>query len=576
MENYSENNYQEAVLGLVAPIGVDLDTIVAHLKSLIEQFGFEPIIIQISNLQEILNTNRLTSIDRIELDDRSIEMGKLRKENENSGIESEVFSLLFSKYLSQNRKYDKNKVYILDSLKRPEEIVCLKNIYGKSFYTIGVTSTYEDRIKQKTKETNDPKLAKKLVDEDFEKQFEPKNNFKNQTDKAFQLSDIFLNLNEENIDLVCSHLERFIDLIFGAPIVTPTLDEHNMFLAYMSSFRSADLSRQVGSAIINHHQDIVALGANDVPQYGGGHYWPDVPYKVYDENSKNHPNSFTDKRDYTLGMDKNSDEKSKIIKDIATTLIDKVSIDESELIKLLDSTKLADITEYGRAVHAEMSSLMSAARNGVSVNKATMYCTTYPCHNCAKHIVAAGLDKVFYIEPYPKSKAIELHSDAITDSDVSDNNKVKFEAFSGVGPKRYQDLFSMKLGDSRPIKRKNGSNSIAFMRKEVKMLRVPVSVNVTKLKEEEYLSQIPEIKTLAEISSVDIRKNSEIKFFLENEGYGVIKALSEHENDFFFRVRNLSDSSEKDSLMKGAKVNFEILKGEKKGVFFADDIKFDS
>ncbi|MDN3612645.1 hypothetical protein QWZ16_23945 [Vibrio ostreicida] len=26
----------------------------------------------------------------------------------------------------------------------------------------------------------------------------------------------------------------------------------------------------------------------------------------------------------------------------------------------------------------------------------------FPCHNCAKHIVASGIKRVVYVEPYPK------------------------------------------------------------------------------------------------------------------------------------------------------------------------------
>jgi cytidine deaminase len=573
MNSVSENSYQEVILGLVAPIGVDLDKIVDHLCQVVKKFNFEPVVIQVNQLQNILELEELTTIDRTELDSRSIEMGKLRKNNADTGIESEVFTSLFIKYLSCSRSSD-NKVYILDSLKRPEEIERLKTIYGKSFYTVGVTSTYEDRIKQKTKELGDSEVAKKQVDEDYEKQINSKDPFNNQTNKAFQLSDLFLNLSDENLTLVYSHLERFVDLIFGAPIVTPTPNEHNMFLAYMSSLRSADLSRQVGSAITNQHHDIIAMGANDVPQYGGGHYWPDTPYIVYDTGNKNN-HLFEDQRDYTLGVDKNSEEKDNIIYDIITSLKTAVTdVSTDKLYELINKTKLADITEYGRAVHAEMSALMTAARNGVKVNKATMYCTTYPCHNCAKHIVAAGLDKVFYIEPYPKSKAIELHKDSITDTEFSDNHKVKFEAFSGIGPKRYQDLFSMKLGDGQPIIRKIGSESIPFNRNSVKSLRVPVNIKVTKLNEDDYLTSSPEVSYISEKLVDENRKTSEIKFFLKSEKYGCIKALSDYENDLFFRIVNLDDTADIELIKRNAKVSFEIVKGDKKGVLFADKIQF--
>ena len=65
---------------------------------------------------------------------------------------------------------------------------------------------------------------------------------------------------------------------------------------------------------------------------------------------------------------------------------------------------------------------------------------------CAKHIVAAGLDKVVFLEPYPKSLAFDLHSDSI-DVEGSDRGMhkeypaVKFVHFYGVTPRRYREFF---------------------------------------------------------------------------------------------------------------------------------------
>ena len=50
---------------------------------------------------------------------------------------------------------------------------------------------------------------------------------------------------------------------------------------------------------------------------------------------------------------------------------------------------LRELTEYGRAVHAEMDALLDAARRGVAVQGATLYVSTFPCHSCARHVIAA-------------------------------------------------------------------------------------------------------------------------------------------------------------------------------------------
>jgi hypothetical protein len=64
---------------------------------------------------------------------------------------------------------------------------------------------------------------------------------------------------------------------------------------------------------------------------------------------------------------------------------------------------------------------------------------------CAKHIIAAGVGKVVYIEPYPKSLTKQLHADAarIEDDSSAPQNALGFLPFNGIGPRRYSDLFEM-------------------------------------------------------------------------------------------------------------------------------------
>jgi len=88
-----------------------------------------------------------------------------------------------------------------------------------------------------------------------------------------------------------------------------------------------------------------------------------------------------------------------------------------------------------------MEAILSVAREGKhSLIGATLYTTTYPCHNCARHIVAAGLKTVIYIHPYSKSKAIKLHYDAISE-DPNEKKKVVFKQYDGVAPHNYLRSF---------------------------------------------------------------------------------------------------------------------------------------
>jgi deoxycytidylate deaminase len=117
----------------------------------------------------------------------------------------------------------------------------------------------------------------------------------------------------------------------------------------------------------------------------------------------------------------------------ARKIIEKM-LSGSEFRQTLKRAGFLDITEFGRAVHAEMAALMSCATRGAPTRGLTLFCTTFPCHNCTKHLVAAGVARVVFIEPYPKSRAVELHSDAI--SLTKEQGKVEFRPFVGIGPKR--------------------------------------------------------------------------------------------------------------------------------------------
>jgi len=274
-----------------------------------------------------------------------------------------------------------------------------------------------------------------------------------QTRNTFYTSDVFFDIDSKNFQ---DHLKRFFDLIFCNPYITPTKDEFAMFLAFTSSFRSGDLSRQIGAVVSSKEGEVIATGCNDVPKKGGGLYWSDDP---------------NDKRDFVKGYDANE----KIKNEIATKIVSKIKLEESKtkiseekLRKILKESGLFDITEYGRAVHAEMEALSTCSRIGISPREGTIYSTTFPCHNCAKHIVASGITRVVFVEPYPKSKALRLHDDSIEIKKESTNHetKVVFEVFIGVGPRRFIDLFSLKLSNGVKIIRKQKGKTIKWSEQE--------------------------------------------------------------------------------------------------------------
>lgn len=64
------------------------------------------------------------------------------------------------------------------------------------------------------------------------------------------------------------------------------------------------------------------------------------------------------------------------------------------------------------AIHAEQNAIIQAAKLGVSIDGATLYCTHQPCSVCAKMIINAGIVRVVYREGYPDDFARQLLSEA--------------------------------------------------------------------------------------------------------------------------------------------------------------------
>jgi dCMP deaminase len=67
-------------------------------------------------------------------------------------------------------------------------------------------------------------------------------------------------------------------------------------------------------------------------------------------------------------------------------------------------------TERGgciRTIHAEQNAIAYAARVGIPLEGSTLYVTMSPCIDCAKLIIATGIEKVIYKEKYRKGYAVD-------------------------------------------------------------------------------------------------------------------------------------------------------------------------
>ena len=87
-------------------------------------------------------------------------------------------------------------------------------------------------------------------------------------------------------------------------------------------------------------------------------------------------------------------------------------VERGECLRVKQGIPSGTRQEVCYAVHAEQNAIVQAAKLGVSVDGATLYCTHQPCVICAKMIINAGIKRVVFKHGYPDDFSMELFKEA--------------------------------------------------------------------------------------------------------------------------------------------------------------------
>lgn len=468
VETFATRRSSELVIAFAGPIGCGIRSVIDETDSLLRARGYVVVRVKLSEFIEQAVTDGTVVLPNWAKDDSSAKFrryrelqdaGKaLRKDSGNRAILAEfaIQKIVLDRRTSAGAAekgtplddviVPKRVAYLIDQVKRPEEVDLLRAVYRNLFYVIGITRVKEHRETALERETLHKDEISILMEID---RLEDKVDGQ-QLDKTLHLADYFIRNDKVTVEDGRKKIDRVLALLHGDQSITPTDDEQGMYAAYAAGLRSACLSRQVGASIVGSTGEILATGCNDVPKAGGGLYSASSGNK--DMRCVHHQeqicfNDFHKKQlQQEIGEEVDRYLRSLNRGDGKTPLY----LSTEEKMNLFDriykETRLGSLIEFSRSVHAEMDAIVSLARHRGGVMGSTLYTTTFPCHSCARHIVAAGIVKVFYIEPYEKSLAKDLHNDAIafeaeeggTPEDVS---KVKFLHFEGVSPRQFQSFF---------------------------------------------------------------------------------------------------------------------------------------
>lgn len=451
-ETISETHTDELVIALCGPIGSPLHEVATAIEQMLtDTFGYNKCTtIRLSQfIQEHAHRVGMeipkNGFRRIEA---QIETGnKLREKYERSILADFAVNAIRvdrERYKEQEGHdiYAPRRVcHIIDSIKNQEELDLLRMVYREMLYVVGVFSPLDKRESNLKRKGLDSGEVYQLIDRDSGEESKAGQTVRD----TFPQSDFFLRTDTGTDSQLSRMVERFLHLILGTKIITPTPNESAMYAAASAAANSACLSRQVGAAVTSKEGVVIGTGWNDVPKKGGGLYVSDP----------SDPNGDQDERCWNREGGKcfNDDEKKLFANQLMEALEEVIPEGQVEKARevIASSQKLKGLIEFSRSIHAEMHALLTAGRTaGASIVGGKLFVTTYPCHSCARHIVAAGINEVYYIEPYRKSLAIKLHGDAISERET-ETEKVRLLPFDGVSPARYLDLFKV-----RPDSRKKG------------------------------------------------------------------------------------------------------------------------
>lgn len=471
---------REIVFGVVGPVGSGTSEVAEALDSFLRENGYDSAVYKARDVivewvaetgREINGAGRMEQtqalqdagddLRRVSRTNAAVAVRLIAKIREHRAAATQVEARVGEAITPDSQP----RAYILDSLRNPGEVDLLRRVYQQAFCLIGVVcdeETREDRLSKKYEDA-----GKKRIQEFMQRDEKAAEKHGQQVAATFHLSDFFVDNSASRMLPVqgggerpnpewnvTDELGRLTDILSHTKVVRPRPNETAMYHAYGARMRSACLSRQVGAALLDSKGDLLATGTNEVPKGGGGVYGGG-----FENFSDVDPHPEADHRCvYHGGFCRNIREQNDIISELIEALGGPELKIEGDITKKIRATRLGQIIEFSRAVHAEMDALFSAARQGVSTRGSRLFVTTYPCHNCARHIVVAGVDEVQFVEPYLKSRALPLHGDSITtkragwiapsvftEMDPKEINgrvpQVLFRPFTGVAPRLYRRAF---------------------------------------------------------------------------------------------------------------------------------------
>ncbi|WP_373651779.1 MULTISPECIES: deaminase [unclassified Schlesneria] len=303
--------------------------------------------------------------------------------------------------LHEGEVRDRTSDLVIDSIRNLQEAKELMHRFAPNFFLIAVQASKETRWNRLMAEYQGDQAD---FDRDDARDTDEELDHGQQVDRCVQFAD-YVVLNEDDKGgasarekAVWSEIRSDVDLMraaheyrSGGTGRAATSSEVAMAIAYAQSHQSACLKRFVGAAIVGENGMTLAVGYNENPT-------PMMPCK------SQYGFCYKDSE-----MEKSLDSRRNVHCPKCGTLHPVIE-KPYRCSNCLENLKLSFFPsrnmEICTAIHAEERAIRSLGSH--SAKGATLYCTTFPCFQCARYIVDAGIRKVVYVEAYPVKQSLDF------------------------------------------------------------------------------------------------------------------------------------------------------------------------
>lgn len=292
----------------------------------------------------------------------------------------------------------KPTLIVIDAIRNSLESMYFKERYS-AFYLFAINSNdddIEDRLHQNSNMTRED-IRRQSNKEHQDKSLKSLENFVSQNiQDCISSSDIFIvnngKYNSDNFLELYGQIIKYISLIMHPGLITPSLDEKMMQIAYTAKLNSGCLSRQVGASITNKFGSLKAIGWNSVAEGQTPCLLRNVNELIYKTKS----NAFSI-------YEKSKDFGSFIKKE--KLIDDSKGLNQSFCFKTIytdNNPKEKGNQVHTRSLHAEENAFMQLAKYGSEgIKEGVLYSTASPCELCSKKAYQLGIKRVVFIDPYP-------------------------------------------------------------------------------------------------------------------------------------------------------------------------------